>query len=772
MQRSNSRYRWSAWLLLLSAWPALLAAQSFDGAMSGSWWNANRGGEGQFITFERVGERNVAVLAYFTYDTEGNPDWLVGSADFSAGAASVELAMVRGRGARFGAGFSAGDVEITPAGTVTLDRIACDRMRFRYSGDDSLDFEITRLVGPLNGPVCDGTDSAGTADTFGGTLSGSWWETTRGGEGQFITLERAGNRNVAVLAYFSYDENGAPRWLVGSVDYTGDASGLEIPLVRGAGARFGSQFSPADVITTPAGSVRLEAMGCDALRLRYTGEVSFGLDLERLVGDLVGSECTATLAAPSVLDDQLRPLLQREGLSGDPSRGRELPGIEAPLAQLGKLLFFSKALSTDGDTACASCHHPALGGGDRLALSIGTGAVESDVLGPGRRLPNNSIAVGRNAGTFFNIGMYDSGLFWDSRVESLVKQPGVNGASGGIRTPDSGFGIADSGAGANLVAAQARFPVVGAAEMLGNGFPGLDDHQTRAHLAARIGDYAGGAGALPPSQWLQRFREAFESEADAPSLITFDSIALAIGEYQRSAVFVESPWARYVRGDNGAISESAKSGALVFFKRTSEGGAQCAQCHKGDFFTDEKHHVLGFGQAGPGKGDGNADDFGRQRESGSADDRYAFRTPSLLNVELTAPYGHAGGYSTLTRVFNHYALPEETVSDFIGNLWWCQLAPFTSNPTCGSEFATVNGNSLAALARMQAIRQADPANGMPVIDLAAVPPSAIPQMNAFLRTLTDPCLQDRSCFGRWIPEAEEAPDGLQLNAVDAEGNAL
>src|SRR5690606_40245218 len=55
-----------------------------------------------------------------------------------------------------------------------------------------------------------------------------------------------------------------------------------------------------------------------------------------------------------------------------------------PLPRLGKLLFFSKSLSGDFDTACASCHHPALGGGDDLALPVGTGAIDPDVVGPGR----------------------------------------------------------------------------------------------------------------------------------------------------------------------------------------------------------------------------------------------------------------------------------------------------------------------------------------------------------------------------------------------------
>ena len=66
---------------------------------------------------------------------------------------------------------------------------------------------------------------------------------------------------------------------------------------------------------------------------------------------------------------------------------------------------------------------------------------------------------------------------------------------------------------------------------------------------------------------------AFASAAPAEQLITFDNIALAIGEYQRSQVFVNSPWRSYVRGDNDAIGDAAKRGAILFFTPLFDGGA-------------------------------------------------------------------------------------------------------------------------------------------------------------------------------------------------------
>ena len=151
-------------------------------------------------------------------------------------------------------------------------------------------------------------------------------------------------------------------------------------------------------------------------------------------------------------------------------------------------------------------------------------------------------------------------------------------------------------------------------------------------------------------------------------------------------------------------------------------------------------------------------------------DRYRYRTPSLLNVELTAPYGHAGAYRDLDTVFAHYIVPNDIVAGYLANRDWCRLPQFTGN--CTSTFADVSRNTQVAMAKMQAVRVGTPTDAMPVVDPIRVPPETSPQMTAFLRTLTDPCLKDRACFGRWIPNASEAPDGHQLNAIDSAGRPL
>jgi cytochrome c peroxidase len=760
----------------------MVAAETFSGAMSGTWWNAQRSGEGQLITFETVAGRNVAFIAYFTYDEQRRASWMVGSVDFQPDAPSLTIPLVRGSGALFGATFASAEVALAPAGTATLEYVSCREMRLRYAGAVDYSVTLTRAVGPLLGSSgCPAATSravpvaakAVAAGSFGGTMSGIWWNAQRSGEGQLVNFETVGGRNVAFLAYFTYDDQRRATWLVGSADFAAGASSVTIPLVRGSGAVFGPGFSANEVVITAAGTAILDRVSCGEMRLRYSGVVSFGVSLTRTIGPLLGNAaCVPETPAASAFDRALRPLIEREELSGDAAAGRVIPGIDAPLAQLGKLLFFSKALSANLDVACATCHHPRFAGADKLALSIGAGAVAADVVGPGRRRPDNAIRVGRNANTYFNSALSDGSLFWDSRIESLSKAPRQNGAGGGIRTPDSAFGSADPNAGPNLPAAQARFPIVGAAEMRGNGFPGMTDAQVRSHVAARLGDYGSGAGGLAPAGWLPRFRAAFGSDGAADTLITFDRIMLAIGEYERSAVFAESPWARYVRGDLAAISDDAKAGALVFYRRVDEGGTACSQCHEGDRFTDERHHVIGFPQIGPGVGDGNADDFGRERQTGVGDDRYRHRTPSLLNVELTAPYGHSGAYPDLFLVFGHYVITDDIVGDFLRLRTWCNRPPFDTTAACPSTATTVAANTNAAVARMNAVRASAPADAMPVVNLDAVQASDRLLVNAFLETLTDPCLRDRACFGRWIPTPAEAPDTHQLNATDATGAPL
>ncbi len=481
-------------------------------------------------------------------------------------------------------------------------------------------------------------------------------------------------------------------------------------------------------------------------------------------GEISSSDTVCNGSDAPALDVSLRALTTDAGVTGDPTVGRTLPSINDPIAQLGMQLFFSKGLGGDQDSACVTCHHPFLGGGDDLSLPIGVAADIQDLLGPGRAHSAAGVdfdggpTVPRNAPTTYNIALWDQVLFHDGRLESLTKIAGTNGSDGQIRTPDSAFGVADTADIPNLAAGQARFPVTSPEEMRGFVFEaGNDNNAVRTHLAQRL------QGTTPTvelatNQWIDEFRTAFEDPAGTPeALITPENIAFAIGEYERSQVFVETPFKAYLEGDDTAISGDAKLGAMLFF-----GDAGCAGCHSGDFFTDEGFHVVAMPQIGRGKGDDNGvngdDDFGRFRETGLDADRYAFRTPSLINVAETGPWGHAGGYTDLASVVRHHANPRSAIDNY----------DFTQLDQ-GVQADNMTVNTGFALDQLDALRASGDSQ-LPEITLSETDVSRIV---AFLESLTDPCLEDAQCIGQWIPgTADPNPDALRVNAVDRLGNNL
>ena len=450
------------------------------------------------------------------------------------------------------------------------------------------------------------------------------------------------------------------------------------------------------------------------------------------------------------------------GLTGDPSTDKDLPSIDDPLSQLGMKLFFTKALAGDTDAACVTCHHPALGGGDDLALPIGVDAEIVDLLGPGRFHSisgehfDGGPTVPRNAPTTFNIGLWENVLFHDGRIEVLAE-------GAGIRTPDSAFGVADPEAGTTLAATQARFPVTSPEEMKNFGaFDGLTNTEVRENLEQRVGGYGEPLGdTLAVNNWLEEFQAGFDSpEGTAEELITYSNIVEAIGSYENSQVFVDSPWKAFVEGDDDAISEDAQRGAQLFFNSIEDGGANCASCHTGDFFSDEGFHNIAMPQVGRGKGDGEdgSDDFGRFRETGEDADMYAFRTPSLLNVSATGPWGHAGAYSSLENVVKHHSNPQMALDNFD----FSQLAP-------NVQAVNMVANTQSAIDVLVANREA----GLFSIQDVELTDEQVGYLVAFLEALTDPCVEDRACLSKWIPDASDTnPDTLRQNGFDDNGDFL
>ena len=283
--------------------------------------------------------------------------------------------------------------------------------------------------------------------------------------------------------------------------------------------------------------------------------------------------------------------------------------MTAAKVELGRRLFFEPRLSADGTVSCATCHDPkrAFTDGKRIAEGI---AGRTGV---------------RNSPTLLN-AMFNAGQFWDGRAGSLEDQ--------------------------------AKLPLVNRDEM---GNRSLDE------VAARIASV---------TEYAKDFERVFGSA------VTIQNIAKAIGSFERTLVAGNSPLDRYLAGDVNAMSESARTGLALF-----RGKARCGVCHAFNqnfaafatfpFLTDMNYRNTGVAAnyggfaslarlamtASGERSSGSmtellrherASELGRFVVSGNSLDVGAFRTPSLRNVELTAPYFHDGSAATLEDVVRYY----------------------------------------------------------------------------------------------------------------------
>ncbi|SDE52408.1 cytochrome-c peroxidase [Limimaricola pyoseonensis] len=320
--------------------------------------------------------------------------------------------------------------------------------------------------------------------------------------------------------------------------------------------------------------------------------------------------------------------------------------VDRAAAELGQLLFYDPILSGNREVACATCHHPAFGTSDGLSLPLGDGGIG---LGPARVAdPANppEQRVPRNSQALWNLGAREYvSMFHDGRVEIDPAAPG------GMRTPLD----ADMVAGFDtMLSAQTMFPVLSPDEMAGHY------SENEVAQAVRLGMLTGPGGAwdliarrvAAEPGYAERFAAVYGL---APDEIGFPDISNAVAAFMEFEFRSDtSPFDARLR-DGTPLDAQAEAGLALFY-----GEAGCAACHSGPFQTDHGFHAMAAPQIGPGKGarfETHARDEGRFRVTGDPADLHAFRTPSLRNVELTAPYGHAGAHATLKGFVAHHADP-------------------------------------------------------------------------------------------------------------------
>lgn len=284
------------------------------------------------------------------------------------------------------------------------------------------------------------------------------------------------------------------------------------------------------------------------------------------------------------------------------------PGREpsAPLVALGEKLFNDKRLSVDDTVACATCHDPAKGFVDHRDNKPTSAGVQ-DQHGQ------------RNAPTVLN-AMFQASQFWDGRAPTLEDQ--------------------------------AKLPILNPVEMA---------QKSPADVVAKV-------AKIP--EYSEAFKALFGHD------LTYDDIAAAIAAFERIQYSGNSPFDRFLAGDPQAISEQAKRGWALF-----QGKGRCSNCHAfnsiSPLFSDQKFHNIGIAAHKQNfaelarkalailkTGDVQQIDelalqteyseLGRFLVTKNPGDIGAFKSETLRNIGITAPYMHDGSLATLWDVMDHY----------------------------------------------------------------------------------------------------------------------
>ncbi len=277
--------------------------------------------------------------------------------------------------------------------------------------------------------------------------------------------------------------------------------------------------------------------------------------------------------------------------------------------QLGDKLFNDTRFSSTGDVSCATCHDPQKAFTDSpLVTSEGI----------------NKLTGTRNAPTVIN-SAYFTKFFWDGRSPDLEDQ--------------------------------AQHPIINPVEM------GLANHDPVLAIVRTDPEY------------IAAFRKAFNKE---PLQVTMREVQQAIASFERTLISGDSPFDQWYFGkQQNAISEQAKRGFDVFINK-----GRCVSCHTIEqdhaLFTDNRFHNIGVGvnriQADIGtlapaflkaKAEGvdvdkavltnpKASELGRFAVTDMLDELGSFKTSTLRNVAMTAPFMHDGSLKTLRDVVEHY----------------------------------------------------------------------------------------------------------------------
>ena len=259
---------------------------------------------------------------------------------------------------------------------------------------------------------------------------------------------------------------------------------------------------------------------------------------------------------------------------------------------LGRRLFFDTRLSVTGQYSCASCHDPRRSFSDGRTHAVGA---------TGANLPHSAMPL-INVAYNVSFGWSDPKL---TSLEAQMLQPLLNEhpVELGLRGHED-----------RVVAALSR------------------DESYRAAFTSAF------ASNPQPSDSPRREAVTPPPGPRSAAPVSFDHIVKAIAAFERTLVFGDSPFDRYVfGGEHAALSPAAKRGMALFFSARSG----CSSCHSGFNFAGNWRDSQG--------------ETGEASFASNGTTDQPMRVPTLRNIAVTAPYMHDGRFATLNAVLDHYA---------------------------------------------------------------------------------------------------------------------
>ncbi len=255
---------------------------------SGSWFNANRAGEGFTL---QILDDGSAVVVWFTFSPVGSTarqSWILGQNGRVDGNRIVFEDVYTARGARFGTAFDPAAVQLTRWGRLEFTFSSCTQGAVGFQGATGFgsgSHTLTRLT-TLDELSCNGTrrltQLGSRAASALRNYAGAFVDPTHGGEGWVIEPFSA---TQAGAYWFTYDGNGEQAWLLGIGTIEGNRLVIDGTL-RPVGTNFGAGFDASRVERTSWGRVEFEFGSCNSTTVRYSSAAAgFGngtLNAQRL----------------------------------------------------------------------------------------------------------------------------------------------------------------------------------------------------------------------------------------------------------------------------------------------------------------------------------------------------------------------------------------------------------------------------------------------------------------------------------------------------------